>query len=112
MIRRYRSLIVLALPAILLAAACGGGTSSADKTATAGARPAGTPAATKPAGTATSAAPAATTYPLTVTLRENVVRYEKFSQWLPSSTRSITSSYSPAFPGAADAFPTADTGSS
>jgi iron complex transport system substrate-binding protein len=58
--------MVLALPAILLAAACGG-TSSADKTATAGAKPAATTAATAPAGTATSAAPAATTYPLTIT---------------------------------------------
>ncbi len=67
MIRRYRSLMVLALPAILLAVACGGGTSSTDKTATAAAKPATTAAAKTPAGTATSAAPKATTYPLTVT---------------------------------------------
>jgi iron complex transport system substrate-binding protein len=59
--------VLLALPAILLAAACGGGTSSADKTATAAAKPATTAGATAPAATATSAAPQATTYPLTIT---------------------------------------------
>ncbi len=54
--RRWKlALFALAGAALFAAAACGGGTSSADKTATAGAKPAGTSAATKPAGTATSA---------------------------------------------------------
>jgi len=53
--RRWKlALFALAGAALFAAAACGGGTSSADKTATAGAKPAGTSAATKAAGTPTS----------------------------------------------------------
>ena len=52
---RWAALAVTAA-AVLAAAACGGGTSSKDKTATAAAKPAGSPAATKAAGTATSTA--------------------------------------------------------
>lgn len=63
--RRYRSLMLLALPAILLAAACGG-TSNADKTATAGAGQSSMSATTAPT-TPTATPPQATTYPLTVT---------------------------------------------
>ena len=52
---RTRKLALLALAgAALFAAAACGGTSSADKTATAAAKPAGTSAATKAAGTATT----------------------------------------------------------
>ncbi len=51
---RWAALAVTAA-AVLAAAACGGGTSSKDKTATAGAKPAGSPAVTKAAGTATAA---------------------------------------------------------
>jgi len=49
------ALLALTGTALLAAAACGGGTSSADKTATAGAKPAGTAAATKAAGAPTAA---------------------------------------------------------
>jgi len=50
------ALLALAGLTMLAAVACGGGTSSADKTSTAAAKPAGTVAATKAAGTPTSAA--------------------------------------------------------
>ena len=49
------ALLALAGAALFVAAACGGGTSSTDKTATAAARPAGTPASTKAAGSPTAA---------------------------------------------------------
>ena len=54
--RRWKlALLALAGAALFAASACGGGTSSADKTATAGAKPAGTAAATKAAGSPTAA---------------------------------------------------------
>ena len=52
--------VVLVAAAALLAAACGDGASSKDKTATAAAKPAATTAATKPAATKAAATSAAT----------------------------------------------------